>query len=184
MRSNHHFFVSSRLEALCENLLEAGCLELCKWSSKASAKQLKVSCSASKETERFQAMKMCENFKKKKRLFICRKGLFGLTMLHFAPLYSLWQHVTQRYDTMYFDAASNLSKNWTFVKFEPSKIAPARSLQKATEPRHVDTSWKTRQHNCDHCDPWTSRTPFTLSRDVQSLVARAWGPHRVGGEEN
>ena len=175
--------MSSRLEALCENLLEAGCLELCKWSSIRKAAQSKLFC---KQGDR--KISSHENVWKLRKnvIFICRKGLFGLTMLHFAPLYSLWQHVTQRCDTMYFDAASNLSKNWTFVKFEPSKIAPTRSLQKATEPRmprHVDTSWKTRQHNCDHCDPWTSRTPFTLSRDVQSRVARAWGPHRVGGED-
>lgn len=95
-----NFFVSSRLEALCENLLEAGCLELCKWSSKASAKQLKVSCSASKETERFQAMKMCENFEKKMSFHLQER----IVRSHYAPLCStillvtacdvkIWHHV-------------------------------------------------------------------------------------------
>lgn len=94
MRSNHHFFVSSRLEALCENLLEAGCLELCKWSSKASAKQLKVSCSASKETERFQAMKMCENFEKKNVFSFAGKDCsvsLCSTLLHYTPCDSMWR---------------------------------------------------------------------------------------------
>ena len=60
-------------------------------SEAASAKQLKVSCSASKETERFQAMKMCENFEKTSFSFAGKDCSVSLcsTLLHYTPCDSM-----------------------------------------------------------------------------------------------